>query len=99
MQIAEVTPTEQESSRPQILLIGTQGRYSGVRESNFLVYRKDGDNYVVAASTRDGHFKPDWYLNLKEEPVVELEVDGVQFHARASTPVGRERLRLWSMVE
>ncbi len=82
-----------------LLLISTQGRYSGDREINFLTFRMDKDRYVVAATAHDGLFKPGWYLNLKEEPVVEVEVQGERFHAKAETPVGVERLRLWSLVE
>lgn len=95
--------SKEPEKRPQpspgsLMLIGTQGRYSGQREINFLAYRRDRDRFVVAATNHDGLFKPDWYLNLKEEPLVDIEVEGVHYHARARTPVGRERVGLWSLV-
>ncbi len=82
-----------------LLLLSTQGRYSGQKESNLMVFRRDGNNYIVAATNESERFKPGWYLNLKEEPVVMIEIDGIQVHAMATTPVGRERLRLWPLVE
>ncbi len=82
-----------------LLLLSTQGRYSGQKESNLMVYRRDNNDYVVAATNESERFKPGWYLNLKEEPVVMIEIGGIQIHAMATTPVGRERLRLWPLVE
>ena len=64
-----------------------------------MVFRRDDGNYIVAATNESDKFKPRWYLNLKEEPLVTMEIDGVQIHAIASTPVGRERLRLWRLAE
>lgn len=82
-----------------MLLISTHGRASGETESNFLAYRRDGDRYIVAATSNKDRFKPDWYLNLKSDPVVEIEVGGARQYAIATTPIGKERARLWSLVD
>ncbi len=77
-----------------LLLLTTEGRYSHSAESNLMVFRKVGHDFIVAATNEREHVKPDWYLNLKEEPIVRLEVDGAAFYAKASTPVGKARLKL-----
>ncbi len=82
-----------------VLLITTRNRYTGEPNSHLMAYRQEGDDYIIAARNETENYKPDWYLNLKEEPIVMLEVDGVTFHARASTPIGTDRVRLWPLVE
>ena len=82
-----------------LLLLTTKGRNGHQFEANLIVLRRDDDNYIVAATNESDKFKPRWHLNLKEEPLVTMEIDGVQIHAIASTPVGRERLRLWRLAE
>ncbi|HAK51149.1 MAG TPA: hypothetical protein DCM54_04495 [Gammaproteobacteria bacterium] len=82
----------------QLLLI-TQNRYNGNAESTVLNFRKDGGNFVVAARNESSHYKPDWYLNLKEEPVVQLTIAGSQLNAIAKTPVGTDRLKIWPLIE
>ena len=89
------TPEIEES----LLLLTTQNRYDGRAETTLLAYGKDGDNFIIVAKNENEHYKPDWYLNLKEEPVVQLELNGTTFHAWASTPVGKDRLRIWDHVQ
>ena len=82
-----------------LLLLSTKNRYSAKRDTNMLIFRTDGDNFILAASSECGRFKPDWYLNLKEEPIVEVQVNGESFYANATTPTGKERLRLWPLMD
>ena len=82
-----------------MLLLSTYGRDTGRREINFLTYRCDGDRIILAASNDRNQYKPDWYLNLKEEPLVQVEFEGRRVHARASIATGRERVRLWPLAE
>ncbi len=80
------------------LLLTTRGRKSGLRRRTALYYRMDGDNYVVVAS-RGGHSEhPSWYLNLVEDPLVEVQVGADKFAARAHTAAGLERERLWQLM-
>jgi hypothetical protein len=81
------------------LLLTTQNRYNGNPETVVLDYRMDLETYVLAAQNESEHYKPEWYLNLKEEPVVQLEVSGTVFPALAKTPVGMDRLRIWPFVK
>jgi deazaflavin-dependent oxidoreductase (nitroreductase family) len=80
------------------LLLTTRGRKSGKWRRTALIYGKDGDNYVVVAS-RGGHsHHPAWYLNLSENPTVQVQVGGDRFTARARNAAGEEKKRLWEMM-
>jgi deazaflavin-dependent oxidoreductase (nitroreductase family) len=80
------------------LLLTTRGRKTGLRRRTALIYGKDGDNYVVVAS-RGGHSKhPAWYLNLVENPEVEVQVEADKFSARAHTASPEEKARLWPLM-
>ncbi|HKI73373.1 MAG TPA: nitroreductase/quinone reductase family protein [Pseudomonadales bacterium] len=80
------------------LILITQGRYSGRSEAALLTYRKVGNDFLVVAANRERGAKPDWYLNLKEEPVVQIEISDARFYARAWTPTGQTRLGLLPIV-
>lgn len=80
------------------LLLTTRGRKSGLLRRTALFYGKDGDRYVVVASS-GGHAKhPAWYLNLAANPEVEVQVGADKFAARAHTATGEERVRLWELM-
>ncbi|MDA0789664.1 MAG: nitroreductase/quinone reductase family protein [Proteobacteria bacterium] len=97
--MAEPANRQDRNTADSLLLLTTRHRYSNEPETTLLTYRRDGDFYIVAAQNETELYKPDWYLNLKEEPLVEIEVNGTRITARAITPVGAERLRLWPMVQ
>jgi deazaflavin-dependent oxidoreductase (nitroreductase family) len=82
-----------------ILLLKTYDRQSGKLITHPVFYRSHQNGFVVAASNETDPYKPDWYLNLKEEPIVEIEVQGMDQFAVASTPVGAERMEIWPLIE
>ena len=88
--------TAADSSAPQeaVLILTTQGRYSGKSDVAMLSYRRINNDFIVVATSSNDNFKPDWFLNLKEEPIVHLEIRDAKFYARATTPTGRSRLNL-----
>jgi deazaflavin-dependent oxidoreductase (nitroreductase family) len=51
---------------------------------------------VVVASKGGSPRHPDWYLNLRDDPEVGVQVKDVRFRARLRTAEGAERERLWS---
>ncbi len=82
------------------LLLTTRGRLTGTLRRTALIYGRDGDRYVVVASAGGKATHPSWYLNLVDEPSVDLQVGADRFQATASTATGRTRTRLWTtMVE
>jgi deazaflavin-dependent oxidoreductase (nitroreductase family) len=80
------------------LLLTTRGRKSGKLRRTALIYGKDGDNYIIVAS-RGGHANhPAWYLNLVENPDVEVQVSSNKFPALARTATAEEKARLWQLM-
>lgn len=80
------------------LLLTTRGRKSGKLRRTALIYGQEGNRYLVVASNGGSTKHPLWYLNLVEDPEVELQVGADKFtaHARAATP--EEKQRLWPLM-
>ena len=58
-----------------------------------------GDRSAVLVASKGGYdHHPVWYLNLKADPEVELQVKDDVFKARAHDAQGDERERLWDMM-
>ena len=81
-----------------ILNLTTRDRESGEQMTHAMYYKQHGNKYVVAACNDSTARKPAWYLNIKKKPIVEIEVDGMSFFARAETPVGNDRIAIWPLV-
>ena len=86
----QLEPTEGEAgldpnNAGNCLILITQGRDSGRSEAALLHYRKVDNDFLVVATNEQHRAKPDWYLNLKEEPIVEGEIGDARFSARAWT--------------
>jgi len=80
------------------LLLTTRGRKSSKRRRTALIYGRDGDNYIVVAS-RGGHpHHPAWYLNLVENPQVDVQVGEERFTAVACSASPAEKARLWPVM-
>ena len=80
------------------LLLTTTGRRSGEPRTTPLVYGRDGDNYVVVASHGGRPTHPAWYLNLAENPAVNVQVAADKFIATVHEALGEERARLWKLM-
>ena len=82
------------------LLLTTTGRRTGARRTRALVYARDTDGYVVVASNGGRDRPPAWYVNLRADPRVEVQVGTSRMHAGAR-PVERgdaDYERLWRLV-
>ena len=77
------------------LLLTTRGRRTGKLRRTALIYGRDGDRYVVIASVGGAKNHPSWYLNLRENPQVRVQVGAEMFEARAATARPKDRTRLW----
>lgn len=82
----------------EILLLSVLGRKSGTWRRTALIYRPDGENYVVVASKGGDPKHPTWFLNLQAHPEVHVQVRGDKFTARARVAEGAERARLWDKM-
>ena len=81
----------------KLLLLTTRGAKTGKVRTSPVVYHRDGDRYVIAASKGGAPSHPDWYHNLVKHREAEVEVGREKFKVRA-TPItkGPERDRLYS---
>lgn len=77
------------------LLLETLGRKSGKKQVLPLIYGRDGDDFVIVASKGGAPEHPAWYLNLRDEPRVRLQVGTEVFDAEARTASDDEKARLW----
>jgi proline iminopeptidase len=83
-----------------ILLLTTTGRKSGSPRIMPLIYREIDGDPVIVASRGGAPQHPAWYLNLSDDPEVEVQIKGDVFTANARDAEGEERSRLWDkMVE
>jgi len=80
------------------LLLTTRGRTTGLLRRQALIYGTDGERFVVVGSNRGSSRAPAWYLNLRQQPEVLLQVAGERFPAIAHETTGDERQRLWEMM-
>ena len=79
-----------------MLLLHTTGAKTGIERVNPLVYRPDGDNFVVFASFAGAPENPAWFNNLVAHPEVTIEHGTETIAVTARVTTGEERARLWS---
>jgi deazaflavin-dependent oxidoreductase (nitroreductase family) len=80
------------------LLLTTTGRRSGEQHTTPLIYQPYGDDYLIVASKGGAPEPPAWYLNLQEQPEVELQVADEVFRAHARTATADEKPAMWSTM-
>jgi deazaflavin-dependent oxidoreductase (nitroreductase family) len=81
------------------LLLTTTGRRSGEHRTTPLIYAPHGeDAYTIVASKGGSDAPPAWYLNLDENPEVEVQVKGDRFKARARTATAEEKPGMWKTM-
>lgn len=79
-----------------LLLMTTTGAKSGKERIIPIVYTRDGDRLVIAASKGGAPTNPAWFHNVVAHPDVTIELPGEQFAARATIPDRAERDRLYA---
>ena len=74
-------------------LLTTTGRKSGEPRTTPTLYLRDGDRVILPASFGGRSDNPAWYLNLKANPEVEVQIrdEHLQLSARDATDEERER--------
>jgi deazaflavin-dependent oxidoreductase (nitroreductase family) len=79
-----------------ILLLTTKGRRSAKERTIPLIFTVWGDSWAVIASRGGSPTHPAWYLNLREEPHVGVQIKANAYHAVARTAPSPERERIWA---
>ena len=80
------------------LILTTTGRRSGEQRSTPLIYGQHGDDHLVVASKGGSDQPPAWYVNLRENPDVEVQVKGDRFAARARAATPEEKPEMWKIM-
>lgn len=78
------------------LLVTMTGRKSGKKRTIPIIYTQVGEKYVIMASKGGWATHPAWYLNILENPEVEVQVKADIFKALARTATSPEREELWA---
>jgi deazaflavin-dependent oxidoreductase (nitroreductase family) len=82
---------------PVALLI-TTGRKSGEPRVSPLYFLHDGDLVVVAASKGGAQKNPMWYLNLKANPKVQVQIKKEVLDLTARDATDEERAKYWPQL-
>lgn len=80
------------------LLLTTVGRKSGLPLTIPLIYGRAGKGYCVIASKGGAPEHPAWFLNLRDNPRVHVQVVADKFQAIAREAEGEERETLWQQM-
>lgn len=78
-----------------LLLLHSIGAKSGQERIHPMMYLADGDRYLVFASKAGASTNPDWYHNLKANPVASIEVGEATVEVEAVDLVGAERTAMY----
>jgi deazaflavin-dependent oxidoreductase (nitroreductase family) len=78
-----------------ILLLTTRGRRSGQPRTIPIIFTPHADGWIIIASRGGSATHPLWYLNLADDPHVQVQVKADRFDAIARSAVSPERERLW----
>ena len=78
------------------LLLTTVGARSGKERTVPLAFLSDGDRLLIFGSRAGSDKHPDWYWNLRKNPLVTVEVGTERYQARATPVEGEERDRLFA---
>jgi deazaflavin-dependent oxidoreductase (nitroreductase family) len=82
-----------------VVILTTTGRKSGKRRETMLTSPVHDDNRVVLVASYGGDDRhPAWFLNLRDNPDVELEMRGKKRPMRARVASAEEKAALWPDV-
>ena len=81
-----------------VLLLTTTGHKSGEPRTLPLIFREDGDRWVLVASNGGSPDHPSWYKNLRKSPQATIQIHDEEIPVSASVAEGEERERLWKLM-
>jgi deazaflavin-dependent oxidoreductase (nitroreductase family) len=78
------------------LLLTTTGRKSQRQRTVLLMCMPIEGRYMVVAANVGSDAQPAWYLNLKQQPQVQIQIGTRKLSVQAEELSGDERQRLWA---
>lgn len=82
-----------------LLLLHHVGAKSGTERISPLVYRNEGEAWVVFGSKGGAPTNPDWYYNLLANPATTVEVGTETVAVTARIAEGAERTHIWQAAK
>lgn len=79
-------------------LIRVKGRKSGRTQIAPLIYGDFGGEVVIVASRGGADRHPEWYLNLRAAPELDVQIATQAFRATWREPEGEERHKVWDFM-
>jgi deazaflavin-dependent oxidoreductase (nitroreductase family) len=79
-------------------LLTTIGRRTGTPRTTPTLYLRDGDRVILPASFGGRAENPTWYLNLKDNPEVEVQIRAERLQLSARDATDTERARYWPQL-
>jgi F420H(2)-dependent quinone reductase len=76
-------------------LLTTTGRKSGEPRTTPTLYLRDGDRVILPASFGGRAENPTWYLKLKQNPAVQVQIRAERLALSARDATDEERARYW----
>jgi len=88
--------------RERLLLLTTTGRRSGGPQTTAMMFHREDDRLFVIASNVGAPRDPDWCLNLRADPAVQVEAGdepgSPAYAAKASVLEGPDRAAVWGRI-
>lgn len=78
-----------------ILLLTTRGAKTGTERVIPLIFERHGDDYLIVASRGGTDAPPGWYVNLRADPDVGVQIEGEVFRAHARDATPQEKPEMW----
>ena len=78
-----------------ILLLTTTGRKTGKARELPLMYQSEGETIYLVASNGGRPHHPAWYLNLRDNPAVKVQIGGSDRTMVARAANADEKARIW----
>lgn len=78
-----------------MVLVHHTGARSGTERVTPLVYRPEGDGWIIFASKAGAPDNPAWYHNLKANPDTTIEVGSERIEVTATEVTGADRDRIF----
>lgn len=78
-----------------VALLTTTGRKTGQPRVSPLLYLREGERIVLIASKGGSANNPMWYLNLKANPAVAVQIKGEVLRLTARDATEEERAHYW----
>ena len=83
------------SKKVHVLMITTPGRRTGIPRSTCVRYLEIPEGLVVWGTGSGSRRDPDWFENLRQVPVAQVQVRERHFEARVRELLGEERDAMW----